>query len=307
MQENITDDPSLPVRRIYDQAADQDSGDSDELPQFDNVRTRLKRCRQKFVPPIPTDIDDVHVCGEWSRTRSGRPFLSHLDNDWGVAIFTTKRFLKALYNSDCVFIDGTFRTAPHPYAQFVTIHGLYNGFVVPVVFCLLTGKTIGHYRQVLQHVKSAIRRLVHRVWKPQRVVVDFEQSLMIAVHTELPLTIVSGCYFHFCQSLWRNVQNHGLSTAYRQHRRVQDVVRKVMALAFLPVLLLRQNFFVLRNSRRTQRLCRRMPEIEEWLDYVQQTYIDNNATFPAPVWNVYQRDLQTRTNNHLEGRMSYFV
>jgi len=40
-----------------------------------------------------------------------------------------------------LYIDGTFKTAPHPYKQLVTVHGLYQGFVIPLTFCLLTGKT----------------------------------------------------------------------------------------------------------------------------------------------------------------------
>jgi len=95
---------------------------------------------------------------------------------------------------------------------------------------------------VLHHVKSQIRRLVHGRWRPQRVAVDFEQSLMIAIQTELPGALVSGCYFHFCQSLWRHMQDVGLTIQYRENANVQAVVRKVMALAFLPVLLVRQNF-----------------------------------------------------------------
>jgi len=63
-------------------------------------------------------------------------------SQWGLAILTMSRLLRALARSDCVYIDGTFRTAPHPYTQFVTVHGLYHGFVVPLVFCLLTGKTV---------------------------------------------------------------------------------------------------------------------------------------------------------------------
>jgi len=53
-------------------------------------------------------------------------------------------------DSDTVFVDGTFRTAPRPYKQ-VTIHvlGLLRGTVLPLCFCLVSGKTVGQYRQLL--------------------------------------------------------------------------------------------------------------------------------------------------------------
>jgi len=124
MHESIRDNPSVPVHRVYDKVTNSDSGDSDEVQQYSTFRSRLKRYRAQFVPAVPTDIDDVDIHGEWARTRTGQPFLNLLDNQWGIAMFTTDRLLRALANSDCVYIDGTFRTAPHPYTQFVTVQKL---------------------------------------------------------------------------------------------------------------------------------------------------------------------------------------
>jgi len=49
-----------------------------------------------------------------------------------------------------LYIDNTFKTVPKPYKQIVTINGLYNGHIIPLVCALSTGKEIGHYRQILQ-------------------------------------------------------------------------------------------------------------------------------------------------------------
>ena len=297
------DNPTVPVRRIYDTTVDVDSGHSEDLPSFESVRTRVKRYRAHFIPPIPTEIDDVLINGSWAHTWKGQRFLAHLDNNWGIALFTTNTLLRAMKDAETLYIDGTFRTAPGPYLQFVTVHGLCHGHVIPLAFCLMTGKTTGQYRQLLQRLKQEVRRVRHRALRPRRVVIDFERSLMTAIETELPRSRISGCYFHFSQSLWRNLQQLGLSAHYRRERQLQRLVRKVMALGFLPVLLVRQNFILLRGSRRTRRLIGRHQELEDWLDYVQDTYMSNNATFPPPVWNVYGRDMNTRTNNHLEGKI----
>jgi hypothetical protein len=304
MQQATKRDPTVPVRRLYDVAAEEDSGESDELPSFESVRSRVKRVRGELMPRIPATIDDVVIDGNWSRTWKDRNFLSLLDNDWGIAIFFTEAMLKVLQRAECLFIDGTFRTAPHPYVQFLTIHGLYLGHVIPLVFCLVTGKTIGQYRQIIQHLKSEVRRLTHRRLRPRRIVLDFEQALMTALETELPTSTLSGCYFHFNQSLWRHLQQVGLATHYRHDRRLQRAVRKVMAMGFLPVILVRQNFNLLRNGGRTRRLIRQYPALSDWLDYVETTYMTNNSAFPPPIWNVFGRTMDTRTNNHLEGTTS---
>ena len=243
-------------------------------------------------------IDD-----EWRKTWRGHEYLTLQDNNWGIAVFTTSKMLTAMQKSTCFYLDGTFRTAPLPYMQLLTIHCRYQGFVVPVAFCLLTGKTIGQYnRQVLQHLKRTVRRRTGHRLHPSEAVLDFEYSLMLAIQTEFPTCRLSGCYFHFQQSLWRHLQHLGLSRDYRRNRKLQKVVRLVMSIGFLPVIVVRQNFRVLHGSRRMRQLVLRFPELDDWLDYVHATYIAPNALFPTATWKVYERSLDTRTDNHLEGK-----
>jgi hypothetical protein len=68
--------------------------------------------------------------------------IRHLDNNNGIAVFITKKVIKAMQKADTLYTDGTFRTTPVPYVQFVSIHGLYNGHVIPMAFCSLNGKSV---------------------------------------------------------------------------------------------------------------------------------------------------------------------
>ena len=301
IKEKVEKNPSEPVRRVFDKAVEEDSGDSDEVPFFESVRSRIKRMRSKLLPAIPSGVSDVDITGEWGKTWKGKKFMTHLDNNAGIAVFTTKRFLKALQKADCLYVDGTFHTAPKPYMQFVTIHGKIGGFVVPLVFILSTGKISTQYRSAFRHLKVEVHRLTHQALQPRRVVCDFEKSLMIALEFEFPTSRLSGCYFHFTQSLWRRVQHVGLAADYRNDERLRKRVRKVMALGFLPTLLVRQNFGILRASRSVGRLITRFPKLNDWLQYVESVYVTRNAPFPTSIWNVYDRNCETRTNNHVEG------
>ena len=123
----------------------------------------------------------------------------------------------------------------------------------------MTGQLIGQYRQTLQVVKQNVRRTSRHWWRPHLVVSYYEQSLIAAVETELPNARISGCYFHFGQNLWRRVQSLGLARDYRQNRRLKKTTRKVIAIGYLPMALVRQNFLLLITSRRTQRLQRQFP------------------------------------------------
>jgi len=167
---------------------------------------------------------------------------------WGIALFVTGHNVRRLLDCGTIYVDGTFRTAPHPYVQMITIHGLYRGVVIPLCFSLVSGKTVGQYRQILQHIAGRIRTVCHRRWRPVTVVCDFEIALITALQTELPRTRIRGCYFHYTQSLWRKVAALGLASRYRSNssrgRRMRKVIQKVMALGFLPSLLVARAFQV---------------------------------------------------------------
>ena len=102
--------------------------------------------------------------------------------------------------------------------------------MVPLVMCLLEGKQVGQYRQLLAHVKHQISEITGEAWTPQTVITDFEKALLLAIETELPQANQSGCYFHFCQALWRRVQKLGLATPYKTDEKLQKCIRKFMAI-----------------------------------------------------------------------------
>jgi hypothetical protein len=258
MVANVERDPTKPVKRVYndtlleDHLADDDDDDVD-IPAFDSVRSKLSRKRLSLMPAIPHDIHDVIFEGEWVNTWSQERFLSHQDNDWGIAIFATDANLRKLQRCRDIYIDETFKTCPHPYSQFVTIHGMYHGRVLPFAMSLMTGKTVGQYRQFLQHIKRKVRQVTGHRFRPEQVITDFEMSLLLAIETELPLARRSACYFHFCQILWRKIQELGLAGPYARQRKLRKCLRKFMAIGYLPLALVRHNFRILATANSTAR------------------------------------------------------
>jgi hypothetical protein len=252
MLDIVEADPCAPVRSAYDNITASSSGSAqiltEAIPNFLSVATILRRRRGECFPPIPATLADVDVQGEWAVTWRDKRHLSLIDNHWGVMIFMTTANTRLLSTCDTIFIDGTFRTAPHPYYQLVTIHALHRGVVIPTCFCLLSGKSIGHYRQLLSHISIRVRRVTRRRWNPQNVICDFELALITALQTELPGCRIRGCYFHFTQSLWRKVASLGLVTQYRRNsrhgRKIRKIIQKIMAIGYLPSLLTARAFQV---------------------------------------------------------------
>ena len=110
-----------------------------------------------------------------------------------------------------------------------------------------------------------------------------------------------GCYFHFCQSLWRRIQTLGLARGYRRHRQVRTFLRKFMSMGYLPLAVVRQNFRLLYNSNTVRRLVRRVPLLRQFISYFRRNYMD--GYFRPALWNVFDRNVNTRTNNHIEGKV----
>ncbi|KAK7884709.1 hypothetical protein WMY93_027832 [Mugilogobius chulae] len=252
------------------------------------------------MPPIPNNFQQVAVEGQWAETWDGGLFLSKRNALHEFLVFTTEDNIRKLAQCRQIFMDGTFKTCPAPFVQFVTIHGFYMERALPFVMVLMTGKTEEMYKAVLRHIKRRVQHVTGQRWMPNKVTTDFEMAMMEALRTELPTVRSSGCYFHFCQSLWRKVQELGLSAPYRTNRRIKKWIRKAMAVGYLPLAVMRHNFRLMITSRLTRQLLRAYPQLGDFIQYMERTYVRDNAIFPPAVWNVFARGSDNRTNNRVE-------
>lgn len=131
------------------------------------------------------------------------------------------------------FIDGTFFSCPSLFYQLTTISIVKDGCSFNVAYFLLPGKYRDVYVEAFEHFRNAVVRPNLSV-SLQLVRTDFEIALLQALLFILPGTRHRGCHFHFSQAIWRNVQELGLSAAYRSDLLVAGFVRKMISLAFIP-------------------------------------------------------------------------
>ena len=128
MKEVIRQDPSVPLKRVYDSVnrhhVRRGGGDREHIPEFHRIRTSKTRSRLEHVPEVPHSIDDISIHGpSWKRSWSNDRFLLQQDNGWGMLLYATNDNLKNLRECAEIYLDGTFRTCPNPYEQYFTIHG----------------------------------------------------------------------------------------------------------------------------------------------------------------------------------------
>lgn len=74
-----------------------------------------------------------------------------------------------------------------------------------------------------------------------------------------------GCLFHFSQSIWRQIQSKGLSTKYRDDEHFHLNVKKLIALAFVPLVDVVKGFDLVAESFDD--------DAEDFIDYFEKVWI----------------------------------
>lgn len=101
-----------------------------------------------------------------------------------------------------------------------------------------------------------------------------------------------GCNFHFLQSIYRQVQQLQLVTAYGEDEIVRSTVRKLMSLALVLIENVENAFNEIKN---------RAPiAIKELIEYFDRYWM---GKVKWSLWNV--GDAELRTNNLVEGGMVF--
>jgi len=90
---------------------------------------------------------------------------------------TDLRFLSTVVN---IYMDGTFDYSARFFSQFFSIHGYFNGYYVPLVFCLLPNKCKQTYTYVFRVISKKCKDLGLN-FSPTNITVDFERAIINAV------------------------------------------------------------------------------------------------------------------------------
>lgn len=101
-----------------------------------------------------------------------------------------------------------------------------NSTAVPIVYALCQKKDQLTYEEIFKQIKTN---------DPKRIMTDFEIANTNAIQKAFPSTIRHGCYFHFCQAVYRNIQSNGLANEFLRNEEFRKSAKMLMALAFMKV------------------------------------------------------------------------
>ena len=154
---------------------------------------------------------DVLVPDRYMVTLKEETFLlydSGIGDTDRMLIFSTPKMLSLLQESQSWFADGTFKVVPKQFFQLYTIHAEKDSITIPCIYALLSNKTELAYRKLLLKLLELKPAL-----NPLCIMIDFEKAALNAFENTF-LSVVSGCFFHISQNIYRRIQSAGLVNQY---------------------------------------------------------------------------------------------
>ena len=283
------------------------------FPTFENVDASLYRSRSKNYPSLPKSPVDLVIPDVWRLAKHGEPFLivDELYGEDRLLMFASDWSLIFLSECERWHSDGTFIIQPLIFEQVYILCGFSNGFMIPRVYCLTTKKDEQVYTKIFGHVISLARKLDLNL-QPRRLTIDFEIATMNSFCCLFRIASVIGCLFHYVQSLWRKIQELGLSrhvshSINEENIDISSNERKcadhwflaAIGLALIPSELVEHTWAEVMDEYTPEHVS-----AIKFNDYLVSTYVDSSsASYHSEIWNVHELLVNklSRTNNHVEG------
>ncbi|KAF0464707.1 hypothetical protein F8M41_026445 [Gigaspora margarita] len=209
------------------------------LPSYNAIRQTIQRVHHLDLPTELLTLDSFVIPNYMKQTLKGSDFLisNTTVNQSRILMFTTADNFCHLNHSPYWIMDGTFKTVPNIFKQLYTIHdcigGNENSRIMPLVFSLMTEKSMESYRRLFQGLIDFAEE--HNIdLSPQIVLTDFEVAIINAVQSEFDNVRNKGYHFHFIQSVYHRIQTSELATHYGTDEDFSILMRHISALAFLP-------------------------------------------------------------------------
>lgn len=110
-------------------------------------------------------------------------------------------------------MDGTFKAAPTLFAQIYTMHVRVHGDFIPALVAFLPAKDEATYRRLIQLI-CASATAANLVFGQAGIIIhcDYEMAVIRVVQHDLHLQ-PTGCLFHYCQCIYRQILHVGLTVS----------------------------------------------------------------------------------------------
>ena len=166
----------------------------------------------------------------------------------------------------------------------------FYGSSVPVFHCLMTSKKESLYTATFKKIKEMCP-----AFTPSTFMADYEKGLNNALKAVFEGSTVSGCRFHFTQSIYRKILNLGLSTIYKENEEFRHWCLQIMTLVMLPAHHIAPLFQSLQQQAFDSLTAAETKQIHLFKKYIQRYWIQQVGPQQMSVFAC-----DKKTNNSLE-------
>lgn len=261
-------------------------------PKMDLLKRSTNLHRSKVRPTEPRDINFEMDLGFIS---SDEFLVKDIQGEgFRHIVFATRYQLELLAETKVWYMDGTFKIVPDflkPRGQLLSLHGFVRRDgkeqQFPLAFALMSSRQESDYVKVFNAILEALpaRPAV------EMFMVDFELGAWNAISAVFPDAVTKGCTFHWCQAVWRHIQELGLAATFMKREATHRYLKQLMALPFLPSPDIPAAFQTLKERANTEPL-------QSLVGYIDRQWM-NHSVFHPSAWTVYRQAV--RTNNDVEG------
>ena len=205
------------------------------LVRSNALRQRFQRIRSKQADygPNPPNLESIEIPMELTKTYDAEPFLyadSGLADPNRVIIFATPTNIQFLKAHATWFGDGTFAVSPSLFYQLYTINIITKGKNLPLIYALLPDKQQNTYSKMYVMLLKSFTENEF----PKSFTHDFEKGALNSIVENFTGINIFGCYFHFAQNLWKQMQQKKLSLSYINNKEIRFHYKLLKALCFVP-------------------------------------------------------------------------
>jgi len=253
---------------------------------------KRRRLAQPALPTSPDDADAVVRSSRYSQLDGEEFYRGVVDAelDGSALVFASPKQLQVLETGSDIYFDATFKVVPRLYYQLLTVFVPYADSAFPIFFALMSRKTEALYVKIFQKMQDLVPQ-----FSPASAMADFEEASVSAFRRVFGDITVTGCWFHFAQSIIKRVNKVGLKDEYMSEPDVQDIVRCLLGLPLLPADDICLAFDEVKLAMSTD--DRFVNKLNDLLRYANRQWIQKRSIGPT---RLSVRDNRNRTNNILE-------
>ena len=199
------------------------------FPKIESVKRTIRVYKSSDIECCghPGNAAEIIIPDKYKQTSKGDPlFDSGYGDEQRIILYATPKFLSILGKSNNWFCDGTFKIVPDLFFQLYPIHAKFEGLVIP--YALLPNKEEMTYDRVFRKILE-----IEPALNPMSIMVDFEKAAINALENNF-ISVISGCFFHLSQNIYRRIQADGLTMNYRLDREFSLKIKMLPSLAFVP-------------------------------------------------------------------------